>query len=123
MRRLKPGHSTRGLTLLELVVTIVVLAIGSLAAIRATDQSRVAIGGEMPRLLVRIAAHNRAEELQLFGPAGGALPRQVQMGPFQMELSVRKETTAGGLIKATVTARADTGEGAGLTVYLAPGLR
>ena len=60
-----PAQASRGFTLLELALAILVLTLGSLAALRATDQSRLAIGGETPRLLARLAARNRAEELQL----------------------------------------------------------
>ncbi|CUH89341.1 type II secretion system protein I [Phaeobacter sp. CECT 5382] len=111
-------RATRGLTLLELAVAILVLALGSLAALRATDQSRRAIGGEMPRLLARIAARNRAEELQLHGFSGPGLPREVQMGGQPIHLQVTHETTAGGLILAVVTARASSGEAAQLSLYL-----
>ncbi len=116
-RRLKRD---RGLTLLELIIAVAVLAIGSIAALRATDQSRIAIGGETPRLLARIAARNRAEELQFLG-ATTQLPGTVRMGGQDFRLSVERDTTAGGLIKATVTARAETGEGAQLILYLPPG--
>lgn len=118
-RRLKRGGD-KGLTLLELVIAVAVLAIGSIAAIRASDQSRVAIGGEAPRLLARIAARNRAEELQLLG-ATAQLPDTVHMGGQHFHLSTEREATAGGLIKATVTARAESGEGAQLILYLPPG--
>lgn len=107
-----------GLTLLELAVAILVLAIGSLAAIRASDQSRLAIGGETPRLLARIAARNRAEELQLYGATGTPLPRQVALGGQSFDITTETEPTAGGLLRATVTARARTGEGATLILYL-----
>ncbi|MGR3375615.1 type IV pilus modification PilV family protein [Salipiger abyssi] len=113
----------RGLTLLELAIAILVLAIGSIAALRATDQSRLAIGGETPRLLARIAARNRAEELRLYGPQGSALPDRVILGGQSVTLDTRTETTQSGLVRATVTARAQSGEGAQLTVYLAPGRR
>ncbi|CUH63477.1 type II secretion system protein I [Thalassovita gelatinovora] len=115
-RRLKPDT---GLTLLELIIAIAILAIGSIAAIRATDQSRIAIGGETPRLLARIAARNRAEELQLLG-AAAALPDTVMQGGHAIAVSVATEATAGGLVQATVTARAETGEGAQLILYLPP---
>ena len=114
-------HRDRGLTLLELAVAILVLAIGSLAAIRATDQSRVAIGGELPRLMAAIAARNRAEELQLLGPHAVGLPESVRLGGQEIALEVSREATAGGLVRASVTARAASGEGAVLVVYLAPG--
>ena len=116
--RPRQQDATAGLTLLELAVAILVLAIGSIAALRASDQSRLAIGGEAPRLLARIAARNRAEELQLYGIGGGALPGQVTLGGQRFDLDTDTEATAGGLLRATVTARAPSGEGATLVLYL-----
>lgn len=116
----RKGAGTRGLTLLELAIAILVLAIGSLAALRATDQSRRAIGGEVPRLLARIAARNRAEELQLYGVTGPAQPGEVTQGGLHIDLEVKSEMTTGGLIKADVLARTQSGEGAQLTLYLSP---
>lgn len=120
MRRLKHPVSDRGLTLLELTVAIFVLALGSLAALRAADQSRHAIGAELPRLLARVAAENRLEELHLLGPAALALPPQVLQGGQIFHLAVTREATEAGLFKTTVTARAESGEGAVLTGYLFP---
>ena len=108
-----------GLTLLELVVAIAILAIGSLATLRAVDQSRIAIGGEAPRLIARLAARNRAEELQL--PDGsGTLPSSEMMGNQRVTYDVTTTPTAGGLVQATVVARMDSGEGAQLILYLDP---
>lgn len=118
--RARRPHSSRGFTLLELALAILVLTLGSLAALRATDQSRLAIGGEPPRLLARLAARNRAEELQLYGGTGPALPAEVALGGQRFRLETQQEITAGGLIKTRVTARAASGEGAQLTLYLAP---
>lgn len=109
-----------GLTLIELAVAILVLALGSLAALRATDQSRLAIGGEMPRLLTRIAARNRAEELQILGATAPSLSTEIRMGPHLIQLQTQREATAGGLIKTSVTARADSGEQTQLILYLSP---
>ena len=116
-----PRTGTAGLTLLELAVAILVLALGSLAALGAADQSRRAIGGEAPRLLARIAARNRAEELQLLGTGGAALPVQVTLGGQVFSLASQSEPTAAGLIRTTITARADrSGQAASLVVYLTP---
>lgn len=109
----------KGLTLLELVVAVAILAVGSIAAIRAMDQARLSLGGAMPRLMAQIAAHNRAEELRLFG-VGGNLPATRQMGPYQITLTVTRTTTAGGLVEARILARAETGEGALLVTYVDP---
>ncbi len=116
MRR---GRREKGLTLLELVIAIAVLAVGSIAAMRAMDQARLSLGGAMPRLMAQIAAHNRAEELRLFG-VGASLPATRQMGPYQITLTVAREATTGGLAKAQIQARANTGEGAVLVIYLPP---
>ncbi|MCE8009875.1 prepilin-type N-terminal cleavage/methylation domain-containing protein [Aestuariivita sp.] len=111
----------RGLTLLELVVAIAILAIGSMAALRAADQSRLGLGEAPQRLLAQVAAKNRAEELRLLG-VGAALPDQVVIGPYRFGLDTRTQATAGGLIRAEIVARSDQGPGALMVVYLPPGM-
>ncbi|WP_204115945.1 type IV pilus modification PilV family protein [Shimia biformata] len=117
---LKPrGAGTdRGLTLLELAVAVLVLAIGTLAALAAADQSRLAIGQAKPRLLARIAAENRAAELRL---PGIALPGTVEIGGMPVTLLAQYATTAAGLSEVTITARTAAGPGAVLVTWL-PGV-
>lgn len=117
------ASSSSGLTLLELTLAILVLALASLAALRSSDQARRAIGGEMPRLMARIAVQNRIEELALYGPAGGGLPDRVVVGNQQIRLSTQSAATAGGLLRTEVRGRAASGEGAALVAYLATGPR
>ncbi|WGW05912.1 type IV pilus modification PilV family protein [Tropicibacter oceani] len=117
-RRLITRRAARGMTLVELAVAIFVLTIGSIAALRAADQSARVVGGEMPRLLARIAARNRAEELQLLAPFSGGLPGQVRLGDHVFTLTTTTERTAAGLTQTTITARSDSGEGAQLVVYI-----
>jgi len=109
---------------LELVVAVLVLAIGSLAALQAVDQSRRSIGGAMPRLLAQVVAQNRAEELRLVGlhgPSGGLnLPSQLQMGPYNYQLTVTTKTTASGIIEAKIRAVSSEGPGALLVTFLPP---
>lgn len=107
----------RGLTLLELVVAVLVLSLGSIAALRAVDQSRIAIGGAEPRALAQIVARNRAQELRLFGGRAD-LPRQVEMGGRVFRVSVQRARTAGGLIRASITVRAVGGPGAHLVAFV-----
>lgn len=108
-----------GLTLIELAVAVLVLSIGSIAALRAADQSRLAIGGAQDRLLAQIVARNRAEELRLLAPAERAsLPTTVDMGGQTITVNATTKTTAGGLTEATVTARAQRGGGAIFVIYL-----
>ena len=113
-------QASAGLTLVELAVAVLILSIASIAALRTADQARLAAGGEAPRLLARIAARNRAEELQLYGTAR-PLPEQVTQGGRSITLDTATEAAAGGLLQATVTARTGSGEGAQLILYLPPG--
>ena len=110
-------RSSPRFTLIELVVAILVRSIGALAATRSGDQSARALSGAMPRLLSTIVAENRAEELRAFGPSAG-LPSQVEMGGQVFTLSTRRETTAGGLIQATISVRSEAGPGATLVTFL-----
>ena len=111
----------RGLTLLELVIAVLVLSIGSLAAIRATDQSRVSIGGMPSRVLAQIVARNRVQELQLYGAVkSGTLPGTVEMGGRSFQVTVETKSTAGGLTEAAVTVRGPDGPGAYLVAYVTP---
>ncbi len=101
-------HKEQGLTLLELVIAVLVLSIGTIAALRAMDQSRVAIGGAQDRMLTALAATNRAEEIRLLG-AGGSLPQVVELGGQAIQLSTERAPTAGGLIRVDVTAKSPRG--------------
>lgn len=116
-------RAPRGLTLLELVVAVAVLAIGTLAVLRATDQSGRALGGTEARLLAQLVAENRAEELRLYGSArGSTLPGRVAMGGRDFTVTVDFAQTAANLTQARITARATSGEGALLLAILpAPG--
>lgn len=116
MRRLTGG--IRGFTLIELVAAIAVLSIGTLAALRATDQSARALGQAMPRLLAQIAAENRAEELRL-GLSG--LPGTVTLGPEVITVEVTTLPTAAGLVEARIRARTASGPGTVLVAYLPTG--
>lgn len=109
------------MTLLELVVAVMVLSIGALAGLKAMDQSRQALSGALPRLLAQMAAQNRAEELRLLGlAASGSLPDQVSMGPYQVQLSQRRDVTASGVVRVEIRAQIQAAPGAYLVTYLPP---
>ncbi|WP_167853572.1 prepilin-type N-terminal cleavage/methylation domain-containing protein [Roseovarius aestuariivivens] len=110
---------SRGLSLLELVVAILVLSIGSIAALRATDQSRVSIGGLPSRVVSGLVARNRIQEARLYGPARlGVLPEEVRMAGQVYRITHDTETTAGGLVRIVVVARGPDGVGAQFVTYL-----
>ncbi len=109
----------QGLSLLELVIAIFVLSLGSMAALRATDQARVAIGGAPERTLAQLAADNRIETLKLMG-SGAILPDRVMLAGQEFILVTVFETTLSGVLLANVTARGPNGAGAVVSAYLLP---
>jgi general secretion pathway protein I len=109
------------MTLLELVIAVAVLSIGTLAAVRATDQSRRALAGAPERLLAQVVAENRAEELRLYGAAAGrGLSGQVEMGGLEFAVTVDFSPTAAGLTEALIVARSESGAGALLVAIVPP---
>ncbi|MEL7091491.1 MAG: type II secretion system protein [Pseudomonadota bacterium] len=117
MRRI---GGTSGLTLVELAVAILVLSIGTLAALRSLEGSSKAALQAEDRVLAQIAVRNRAEELRLYGP-GAALPTEVTLAGHPLTLSQDTTVTAGGLARVTVVAQVASGAGAQLVVWVAPG--
>lgn len=113
--RLTGAGKDRGLTLLELVVAIVILSIGSLAAIRATDQSRRVIGQDRARILAHEVALNRIEELR-FGT--GASTGTVMMGGLRFEVDTTFLNTDAGLRQASVAVTGPYGQRMLLVAYL-----
>lgn len=120
MRRKLASKSDAGLTLVELAVAVLVLSIGSIAALRALDQSRIAIGGAQDRSFAQLIARNRAEELHLLG-SHASLPAAVTMGGQEFNITTTHKTTAAGLTETTVTARSQNGVGALFLIYLPAG--
>lgn len=112
------GRATRGLTLLELVIAIAILALGTLATLNATGQARTTLGGATPRLLAQLAAENHAAALRL--PEAGPAPGTVQLGPYSFRIETRLRATAAGLRRADITVRSSEGPGALLVTILPP---
>ncbi|WP_297774248.1 type II secretion system protein [uncultured Roseovarius sp.] len=108
---------TRGITLLELVIAVFVLSIGTIAALRSADHAGRALGGEAARVMALQVALNRAEEYRLLGArAATTLPRSVAFGPYQWQLDISEEITRAGLTEASITTRAPDQPGARLVV-------
>ncbi|SHL20216.1 general secretion pathway protein I [Roseovarius marisflavi] len=117
---IKPHDGTRGVTLLELVIAVFVLSIGTIAALRSADQAGRVLGGEAARVMAMQVALNRAEELRLLGAVGArSLSNRVVYGPYNWQVAVSEEATRAGFTEATITARSPDQPG-GRVVVIAP---
>lgn len=121
MRRRLSRRRDRGLTLLELVIAIAILSLGTLATMNATGQATRVLGGAAPRALALVVAENHAEALRL--PDAGTPPGRVVVGPYSFRVEVERRATASGLVEARVVVRSDQGPGASLVTILPPGGR
>ena len=108
-----------GITLIELVVAILILSIGALAAFRVINTVQRGVGQQEARLLAQEVALNRAAELKLVGMHDGrSLPTVVEMGRFQWQVEVAEKTTEIGLVEATIVVRGKNIPGARLVAYV-----
>jgi general secretion pathway protein I len=115
---MKLCRSERGITLLELMIAILVLSIGTLAVMRTLDQSRREIGGEMQRHLAQSVAANRAAEIRIYGLARGvSLPDRVRQGPYEWNIETKRKQTEAGLYAVTLLVSTPDGPGARLVLY------
>jgi len=119
MRPVTQIKTDRGFTLIELVIAIFILSIGTLAAVRTLDQSRVQIGGAVPRYLAQSVVENRAAELRVLGLAlGQSLPERVAQGRYEWQIDTVAKKTQSGLYEVTLTALAQDYPGAVSVVYI-----
>ncbi|MBV1863490.1 MAG: prepilin-type N-terminal cleavage/methylation domain-containing protein [Rhodobacteraceae bacterium] len=118
MRPLVSSAKERGITLLELMIAIVVLSVGTLAVIRTLDHSTRQIGEAPARFLALSVAQNRGQELAVMGLAlGRNLPVRVSQGPYEWDVSLDPEKTDSGLYEITITVSSDGLPGALLVSY------
>lgn len=123
-RPVKHHRADRGVTLVELVVAVAILAIASVAAFRSFDAARDGIGGQLPRLFAQQVALNRAAELRLTGlEAGRDLPDTVQMGHIDWHVALTERGTSGALIETEIHVSATDQPGARFVVYVPPTAR
>lgn len=108
-------RADRGVTLLELVIAVAVLALGTAAAWQAIGAARRGIGAQAERVLALEVALNRAAELRL-GTVG--LPEVEPLGGIAWTVTATPRATEGGLIETELGVAAPGRAGARLTVWL-----
>ncbi|MCL4189284.1 MAG: type II secretion system GspH family protein [Rhodobacteraceae bacterium] len=110
----------RGFSLVELVVAILVLSIGTVGALRAFQQAGRDTAGLTARQLALQVAQSRADEIRLLGIAeAGALPEEVEMGRLRFRVTLTRTPTRGGLVEALIAVAQPDGPGARLVAYFA----
>ena len=115
---MRPIVKDSGITLLELMIAIVVLAVGTLAVIRTLDQSTRQIAEAPARLLALSVAQNRGQQLAVMGLAlGRNLPRRVKQGPYEWRVSLAEEKTDSGIYEVEITVTSTGQPGAFLVTY------
>lgn len=115
---MRPGLSEDGITLIELVIAILVISIGTLSVLRTLDQSRLELGGANARYLAQTVAANRAEELRAFGATvADALPATVQQGPYTWTIETSSKRTEAGLFEMDLVVSSPGQPGARLVTY------
>lgn len=111
----------RGISLIEMVVAVLILSIGVIAGFKSLNQSRLVIGGEMPRIIAHTVALNRAAEWQIQGAAmAQGLPDTVVSGGITWLIEVTSEPTLGGFVEARIKVSAKDQPGAVYVVYAPP---
>jgi len=116
----RPGGGAGGFSLVELVVAILVLSIGTVGALRAFQQAGRDTTGLTARQLALQVAQSRADEIRLLGIAeAGALPEEVEMGRLRFRVTLTRAPTRGGLVEAVIAVTQPDGPGVRLVAYFA----
>lgn len=111
----------RGVSLVELVVAVLILSVGVVAALRALEAAGRASTGLSARFLAEQVALNRAAEARLFGlDFARGLPPEVEMGGRRFRIEIVELPTRGGLVEAELRVAAEGEGGVRLVAHLRP---
>lgn len=114
------ADSEKGVSLLELIIAVMILSIGTISIMRTLDIAQRQIGDAAPRYLAQTVAMNRAEEIRAIGWAlGRGLPSVVKQGPIEWSIETQAKTAKGGLYEVTLLVTQPDGPGASMVIYSA----
>ena len=114
------SHNDQGISLIEVIIAVMVLSIGSIAAIQSLSQARKGIGEELPRYLAQQIAINQAEELKTLAGVAPIIDT-VEMGNIKWDVEAERKATAAGLVEVTIRVSAPGHPGALLVTYVTTG--
>lgn len=113
------ARQDRGITLIEVMVAVLVLSIGTVAAYRVLNTARASVATAPERLFAHEVALNRIAEYRALGlDAGRRLPDQVRFAGRDWDIEVTEAETSVGYVELRVLARGPDGNGSLLTGYL-----
>ena len=118
--RKRASPAPRGMTMIELMIAVTILALGTLALLRVVDATQRTIAGQEARILAHHAALNRAAELRLAETAQSraALPGTVANGRHEWRVSRSERATRAGLVEVELQLSAPGLPGAHLVIFL-----
>ena len=120
-RELTPRASERGLSLLEVLAAVVVLAIALIAIFRALDSQTRNTAALAERMFAHWAALNVLEEARLNGPPEESeTETTAELGGIEWKLTIRRGPMPRGMIRLDVAATAEGRAGAVLVGFLPP---
>ena len=111
----------RGITLVEVLAAVAVLAIALIALFRAVDSQIRNTAALADRMFAHWAALNTMEEARLAGPADAHdAERTTELGGIVWTITVHREPAPYGLTRLRVASSAEGHAGAVLTGFLPP---
>jgi general secretion pathway protein I len=112
---------TSGITLVEVMVAVMVLSIGTVATLRAFDAARLQIGSAPERIFAQHVALNRIAAFRAQDRATArALPPTVRFAGRNWQIETTETETLGGYVELRIRAAGPAGAGTVLVAYLPP---